>query len=442
MINKQLKLSLILLCTFALLALLAPTVQAAESILPACVSEGYCTLCDVMELVINFGKFLLGIVGSLALLMFVYGGFTWLTSGGEPGKIDAGKKILINSVIGIAITFFAYIIVVFVVNALTASSGWKWDTKLTCTPLPGLEPPKVEDRGGSGGGETPGTKKLGETCAKTNECELTLYCDKETAKCAERLGNYPGVPNGKLICTGKEISGNDNLACKSTSCANWFAAAFLDGCYKNYCCATTLVTGGGECNDVAGETGKHCGNGLYCRPNLGDTHTGTCQPKLGTGNPCYSKDIIGAGADVDDICESDKCETSICTPSSGQGKEGDLCTEPWDCSNPCSYYPAEGTLLSGIPGVNVWANLAGSQIRVSCSTGQLFCWEWADQPNPDATTFGNDRGKCTKAPLADDKPCEDGTIIPYSDNPSAPCSSTSKCGTLSPTLGVDKCEPK
>ena len=51
----------------------------------------------------NVGQLILGITGSFALLMFVYGGFTLLTSGGASEKVSKGKTIITNSIIGIVI---------------------------------------------------------------------------------------------------------------------------------------------------------------------------------------------------------------------------------------------------------------------------------------------------------------------------------------------------
>ncbi len=50
----------------------------------------------------------LGVVGSLALLMFVYGGITWMTSSGNQEKIKKGRDIIVWAVIGLAIVFSAY----------------------------------------------------------------------------------------------------------------------------------------------------------------------------------------------------------------------------------------------------------------------------------------------------------------------------------------------
>jgi len=71
------------------------------------------------ELIGRIIKAVLGIVGSIALLMFIYGGFLWLTSGGSPEKIKKGKDVLVWAVIGLAIIFLSYTLVGFVINALT-----------------------------------------------------------------------------------------------------------------------------------------------------------------------------------------------------------------------------------------------------------------------------------------------------------------------------------
>lgn len=66
---------------------------------------------------------LTGIVGSIALAMFLYGGFLWLTSAGNNEKIKKGKEILIWAVLGLALIFSSYIIVNFVITGITTGAG-------------------------------------------------------------------------------------------------------------------------------------------------------------------------------------------------------------------------------------------------------------------------------------------------------------------------------
>lgn len=59
----------------------------------------------------NIINAVLGVVGSLALLMFVYGGLTWMTSSGSQEKVKKGRDIIIWSAIGLAVIFSAYALV-------------------------------------------------------------------------------------------------------------------------------------------------------------------------------------------------------------------------------------------------------------------------------------------------------------------------------------------
>lgn len=63
---------------------------------------------------------ILGVVGSLALVMFVYGGLIWMTSSGSSDQVKKGKDILIWAVVGLVIIFSAYGIIRFVIQGVGA----------------------------------------------------------------------------------------------------------------------------------------------------------------------------------------------------------------------------------------------------------------------------------------------------------------------------------
>jgi len=73
---------------------------------------------SVQEIIGRIIQAVLGIVGSIALLMFVIGGFVWMTAAGNPERVKLGKNILVWSVIGLAVIFAAYAITRFVITAL------------------------------------------------------------------------------------------------------------------------------------------------------------------------------------------------------------------------------------------------------------------------------------------------------------------------------------
>jgi len=78
---------------------------------------------DIPTLIGIIVKGALGIVGSIALLMFVYGGFLMLISQGDATKIQKGKTVMVWSVIGIMIIFGSYIFVSYIISGLTESGG-------------------------------------------------------------------------------------------------------------------------------------------------------------------------------------------------------------------------------------------------------------------------------------------------------------------------------
>ena len=69
---------------------------------------------SIPDLIQQIIKFLLGMVGAVALLMFVYGGLIWLTSGGSPDKIKKGMDVVIWASIGLIVIFTSYTLVDFV----------------------------------------------------------------------------------------------------------------------------------------------------------------------------------------------------------------------------------------------------------------------------------------------------------------------------------------
>jgi len=73
---------------------------------------------DFIALAINVARLILGLVGSLTLIMFVYGGIMFLISGGSSEKVAKAKNILVAAVVGLIIVFSSWLIVRFVTDTL------------------------------------------------------------------------------------------------------------------------------------------------------------------------------------------------------------------------------------------------------------------------------------------------------------------------------------
>lgn len=111
--------------------LFLPKIAAAFTLPPlipaACTgagsATGACGLPELIQVGINLARIILALSGSLALLMFIYGGFTWLTAAGSNERVEKGRKILIGAVIGLIIIFGAVTIVNFAQQALTTPAA-------------------------------------------------------------------------------------------------------------------------------------------------------------------------------------------------------------------------------------------------------------------------------------------------------------------------------
>lgn len=77
---------------------------------------------DVPTLVGNALRVFLGIVGSLALAIFIYGGIMWMTSGGNPERIKKAQGTIVWSVLGLMVIFLSYVIVSMIISGISHES--------------------------------------------------------------------------------------------------------------------------------------------------------------------------------------------------------------------------------------------------------------------------------------------------------------------------------
>mgnify|MGYP001574851590 CR=1 FL=1 len=64
-------------------------------------------------------KGVLGVLGSITLLMLVWGGFQWLTSAGSEEKVKSGTQTMIWALVGVVVIFSAYILINTLTNLLS-----------------------------------------------------------------------------------------------------------------------------------------------------------------------------------------------------------------------------------------------------------------------------------------------------------------------------------
>jgi|GEM_PF-348262 hypothetical protein len=176
-------------------------------------SSGNYTLNDIMTIVINVSGWILGIVGSLALLMFVYGGFMFLISAGSSDKIGQAQKILVAAVIGLIIVFSSYMIIRFVAQAV----GVDWQG--------GKILPATSSTGGSGTIPNDCVEKYGDKGFTCRDEASSGYCVKyhcgngSSVCCAPSCSEYSGYscmsPSSGTNCKTNLCKGDGTECCQS-----------------------------------------------------------------------------------------------------------------------------------------------------------------------------------------------------------------------------------
>jgi len=68
--------------------------------------------------VINLIRGLLGTLAVIFLILIIYAGVKWMTSGGNSEAIEGAKKLIFNAVIGIVVIAFSFAITQFVFSVI------------------------------------------------------------------------------------------------------------------------------------------------------------------------------------------------------------------------------------------------------------------------------------------------------------------------------------
>ncbi len=115
---------------------------AANAALVLCGTSDYpkeCNFCDLFILAQTVIYFLmLSIALPLAIVALLYGGFMWITAGGDPGKVTKGRKAIEYAVYGMIFAFAAWLIVDTVLKGILKGGlgnieGWgPWNKIPSC----------------------------------------------------------------------------------------------------------------------------------------------------------------------------------------------------------------------------------------------------------------------------------------------------------------------
>ena len=79
-----------------------------------CVQNGVATLKCIPVLFNNLISAALLFVGFVAVFFIVYAGFSFVTSGGDPKKVQGAKQTITFAIIGLLIVLFSFSIILFI----------------------------------------------------------------------------------------------------------------------------------------------------------------------------------------------------------------------------------------------------------------------------------------------------------------------------------------
>lgn len=77
---------------------------------------------DASKMINNLIQWVIGIVGFVSAIFVVYGGVSYITSSGDPGKVKKAKDAILYALIGLAVVALSEVIIAFITNAINDSN--------------------------------------------------------------------------------------------------------------------------------------------------------------------------------------------------------------------------------------------------------------------------------------------------------------------------------
>lgn len=107
------------------LLLVLPFSALADLPQPGCGSLNgvSCTSGGANDLIVEIINIALGLAFLIAVLMLIYGGFRYIFDAGNEEGAKAGKKTVVNALIGLVIIILSYVIVQVVAKTVTSGSS-------------------------------------------------------------------------------------------------------------------------------------------------------------------------------------------------------------------------------------------------------------------------------------------------------------------------------
>lgn len=308
-------------------------------------------------------KTFLGIVGGLALLVFVYGGIMWMTARGDTAQLKKGQEALTTAAIGLFIVMFAYTIAGNFVSFLTSEqrdiAAEEGRTN--------VEAPTVADQ------------QVTSLSAQKAAAEEDAKAGQQSAETAGAASGVATPPAGG--CSSQSLSESQKKSCQAWICSSFPSQQDQATCLQAY----AQGTGQNVCDLYKTQQERDA-----CRAaeaiNAAQNFVGSGQALYNT--PDYESGKTGGQADCKYAVDPDKCSTvgwkTVCNETvfdTGYGSYNDAkCIAPTSCQ-PDSILSGDCValvgMLIGIPGadsiIDNCVKLPITSFGTKCGTGQVCC---------------------------------------------------------------------
>jgi hypothetical protein len=122
-VSKAAKVLLIVVLVLAVFLVVFPVLAQPDVGFEAIEEEIELGTQDIRVTIARIIRAFLGFLGVIAVAIIIYGGYLYMTSAGNPEKIDKAKKVLINATIGLIIILSSFAIASFILNYLVEATG-------------------------------------------------------------------------------------------------------------------------------------------------------------------------------------------------------------------------------------------------------------------------------------------------------------------------------
>ncbi len=287
------------------------------------------TLDAFIQLAINIATFILGISGSVALLMVVLGGFQYLTSAGDKGKVTKGTETMVNAAIGLVIVFTSWMAVNFVMTSLikketgdktlagrlggifNGTSKWSYQADI-CTPIHfgtiGVVPEiqlaqtQAQSQGGCYVTYAEASAKALQMCGAgkfefstgVGAAPYCYHCKDESCTSTDHFIANSDCGFGSAVC--------DAVASNQTNKNRVFVSSYLITGNK-CCCVLPIKLTGQKCEVPPMQA--QCAGTQYCT-NPNDPANGTCELKKNDNEACTDPAQCKTGQ-----CTAGKCGAPV-----------------------------------------------------------------------------------------------------------------------------------